>query len=99
MSEQQPAQGIPPVSGKPAVSGKRKSNKKALTMWGLGLAVLIVGAIFAYHALIKGTDEIEEVEANNEPQVSLTSSRSLTVPPVPPKEPEPKKPEPKKCRL
>lgn len=73
----QAAQGIP------SVSGKRKTNKKGGFLL-FSAAILLAGGAFAYFAF----DKAEPVEAavSDEPQPSLTSSKSLTLPPLPPQE-------------
>lgn len=77
--QSQTAQGIP------SVSGKRKSNKKGGFLLFL-VAVMLAGGAFAYFAFNK--NEPIEAAVDDDPQPSLTSSKSLTLPPLPPQEPD-----------
>lgn len=79
-------QTIPPV-GRPALKGRRKKRNGAGLVFILLALALIVGGAFAFWALRSGGDAQEEEQTKAQP--SLTSSRELTLPMMPPSEPEP----------
>lgn len=83
---QQAEQTIPPV-GRPALKGRRKKRNGAGLIFILLALALIVGGAFAFWALRSGSDAQEEEQTKAQP--SLTSSRELTLPMMPPSEPEP----------
>ena len=86
-------QAIPPVSGKPTVTGKRGKNRAGAIFLGLLALSVLIGGLFLYYAL--GNKDAIAEKADNGPKVSITSSKELTLPPIPPEPPKPKE-EPKK---
>ena len=86
------SQSIPPVSGKPNVTGKRKKSKSGAILFFLAFAVLVGGLATLYAFKFLSDDEVEDL-AKTEQLPSLTSSRELTVPPIPPEEPKIEAPE------
>lgn len=78
---------IPPVSGKPNVAGKRRKNRAGGLFLAFLAVALILGGIFMFMTLRNGDEEKAATEQQAQP--SLTSSRELSLPPVPPEEPKP----------
>lgn len=87
---------IPPVSGRPAVSGKRKKDrKKALFLAGCAALAFMAGLIAYFHWRDSSKDAAAEEEEAQYSQSAMTSSREVTFAPLPDPEPEPE-PEPEK---
>lgn len=78
---------IPPVSGKPNVAGKRRKNRAGGLFLAFLAIALILGGIFMFLTFKNGDEEKATTEQQAQP--SLTSSRELSLPPVPPEEPKP----------
>lgn len=90
-NSQQQNQNVPePEQGIPSVTGKRKSNAKKGGMTLLFFAFVGAIAMAALYSFQKDNEEESTAAHSNTQEVGMTSSKSLTLPPLPPEEPQEK---------
>ena len=78
-----------PEQGIPSVTGKSKSKSKKGGMALLFFALVGAIAIAAVYSFNTGTDDVDDTAQTTAQNAGLTSSKSLTLPPLPPEEPKP----------